>query len=162
MSAQSAAKQVSPPELTQEEATYGKRPNYLSYQVRLGHDAGNSLSCGHRALTALKCWGRKNLEEIKASNPPDMERAQAYWARKDMIERINQFSPGMTFIFSDADIFGNGLNLANWIRERGLGMLTEHGPIKNPNSGNMIRFWMWTYTTAKVPRIYEVRGENQK
>lgn len=52
---------------------------------------------------------------------------------------------GMTYIFSDADKFGNGKKLYTYIKKNKLGKVVSTGPVKNPESGNIIRTWLWTY-----------------
>lgn len=49
-------------------------------------------------------------------------------------------------VFSDVDRQGTltgGNALCEYIRKNNLGEIVELGPRKNPNSGNMIKIWMW-------------------
>jgi len=49
-------------------------------------------------------------------------------------------------MFSDTDHGGSkgGNALAEYIRENNLGSIVEAGPRMNPNSGNMIKMWIWS------------------
>jgi hypothetical protein len=56
------------------------------------------------------------------------------------------------YVFSDAQDEGNGAVLATFIRKNKLGKLVESCWEENPNSGNMIKTWIWT------PDVDELRG----
>lgn len=47
------------------------------------------------------------------------------------------------FCFSDADCYGAGLALVQYIRDHKLGHVTESPAVQNPNSGHDIRAWFW-------------------
>lgn len=47
------------------------------------------------------------------------------------------------FIFSDADVFGKGIELAKYIKENKLGIVTETPSVLNANSYHIIRVWCW-------------------
>lgn len=47
-------------------------------------------------------------------------------------------------LFSDNDIYKNGIALASYIQKHGLGQIVESAEVKiNPNSSNPIRVWTW-------------------
>ena len=46
-------------------------------------------------------------------------------------------------IFSDSEYHGNGKALAKYIREKKLGRVAGSKPRVNPNTGRLIRVWVW-------------------
>ncbi len=55
------------------------------------------------------------------------------------------FAKGYSYIFSDSVVNGNGQAIADFIRKHKLGSLIATRPRKNPNSGNMIKIWIWRF-----------------
>lgn len=55
------------------------------------------------------------------------------------------FQKGYSYIFSDSVNNGNGQDIADFIKKHGLGSLIETRARLNPNSGNMIKIWIWRF-----------------
>lgn len=103
------------------------------------------VSCGVRCLQGLTwdksfpsaVWFRKDLEKRpKFLNFGYSHKGGGYHAH---------LHAGFTYIFSDADIYKNGIRAAEFIKGNGLGEIVEVGPVKNPSGGNIIRTWVWIY-----------------
>jgi hypothetical protein len=54
------------------------------------------------------------------------------------------------FSDTDNDSNGGGNALYKYILDHNLGPIVEFGPRKNPNSGNMIKLWVWTPPHASL------------
>jgi len=129
--------------------------------------AGSQISCGIQEIHSLWPWNPKQYENRK-DNPiftsiseSEYSKAQVLGLRKNMFESeyhvTYTWKPGMLFTFSDADVYGNGLAFAKWLKQEGLvdGEMTEIGPTINPNSKNEIRMWIFKYN-GKKPTKYTV------
>ena len=70
-----------------------------------------------------------------------------------------------SLVFSDADFNSDvsdgktygGRNFALYIKEHTLGHLTESPPVRNPNSGNTIRTWIWDVDWSALNSWYAER-----
>lgn len=68
--------------------------------------------------------------------------------RKILVERSDgdtKYVREAFVMFSDTDHGGakGGNALYKYIKDNNLGPIMEFGPLKNPNSGNMIKMWVW-------------------
>lgn len=68
------------------------------------------------------------------------------------------------YVFSDADVFGNGLGFSKYIRDNNLGELTESvEKATNPNSGHDIRVWVWRIDRPAVKKhLFDQMGWDEK
>lgn len=87
---------------------------------------GSSMSCGISTL-----WG---LGATPVSIVNKVLHQRAATDRKWMREAF--------VVFSDL-VHGAGARLCKYIRDNNLGNITEIGPRMNPNTGNMIKIWVW-------------------
>lgn len=91
---------------------------------------GSGCSCGTSILTGLRNTSPKDIvyKVLTQRHPNDYKKVREAFA-----------------IFSDTDhkgVFG-GNALCSYIRENKLGDIVELGPRQNPNTGNMIKIWIW-------------------
>lgn len=126
--------------------------------------AATSISCGCRQLSGLHIWNRKHLEKrLQWGN--DYTEADVITRRRSIFDGDNgnctPMMGGYTYIFSDNEGSRNGKQLAAFIKQEKLGDLTEHGPVRNPNSGNKIRTWVWTWN-GKIPEQFKVNADTDK
>jgi hypothetical protein len=108
--------------------------------------AGSQISCGVKQLYNL------DLAEFKAvfgQRAKKKREPLSYWDEYDEIG--DRFETGYTYLLSDiaSDPNHHGQSIADFIRANDLGTLTEHGEVRNPNSGNQIKVWVWTYNGNK-------------
>lgn len=48
------------------------------------------------------------------------------------------------YLFHDAVRYKNGTKLAKYILDNDLGTVVETKSVRNPNSGRMVKAWLWT------------------
>jgi len=69
------------------------------------------------------------------------------------------FTKDITYIFSDRVDYGNGQKIADYIREHELGYLTESHATVNPNSGGLIKVFVWTWNGKLPPHLKKAMEE---
>lgn len=105
------------------------------------HVRDSYISCGVWQLYGLQLQDRHHAPDtIKAAL------ARAF------LDDEGPPKPGQVIIFSDADVIGNGLRVAEYITTEGLGTLSVHKST-NPNTGNAITTWLWTVGDKQIPGI---------
>ena len=57
-------------------------------------------------------------------------------------------------VFTDNNNHTRGIELARFIRKRHLGTLINTGQRKNPNSGNLVKLWIWAPNEDAVNKWY--------
>jgi hypothetical protein len=92
---------------------------------------GNSyVSCGVTMLAGLHNSSPSQIVDkvLKERNPTDVKKIREAFV-----------------MFSDTDngALMGGNALYSYIRENNLGNIVEFGPRMNPNTGNMIKLWIW-------------------
>jgi hypothetical protein len=106
-------------------------------------------------LRYLSCCGVREITDLRHTTSPE-----------DALHRFRviTFNAGETFryaLFTEAGLneegYAYGEEFAAFIRENKLGNVVEtEGRYINPNSGNILKCWLWTVNHPKV-RAYGVR-----
>ena len=94
-------------------------------------------------LNEMSCCGAREMHELKFTSPKT--------AVKEVV--LDKFREGENFsvcIFTGTARAKYGKSLASYIKEHNLGTVVKVGPIKNPNSGNMIEVWTWAINSRKL------------
>jgi hypothetical protein len=97
------------------------------------------MSCGVRILADIA-----SLEK----SPPLLARAIS---RHEALAFPYSTANHFTYIFSDNVERGNGAWLARFIKDNGLGTLTESPEVRNHNTGyTHIQTWIWNYNGKAI------------
>jgi hypothetical protein len=117
----------------------------------------SNISCGVKQLYDLGYWSKKFDGPAGLTSGPHSTTIQQVTAQRHAIftSQYSGVMKGYTYLFSDAESYGNGTNFAKFIKQENLGELTEGHTTVNPNSSNKIRVWVWTYN-GKKPSKYHV------
>lgn len=90
------------------------------------------------------CCGVREYSGLNGRNKEILEYVIDY--RFAIGHRLGQYMPEnfRYLIFTDNREFENGDSLRNFITERNLGTVIETASNHNPNSGNMVKVYIWT------------------
>jgi hypothetical protein len=107
------------------------------------------VSCGIYQLYALNLNCFRELLSITEAKAEELRKtAQAGY--EEYCFPSQKFIKGQAYFFSDAVVYKNGQVIADFIKNNDLGIITEIGPWRNPNSGNNIKAWLWVYNGNKL------------
>jgi hypothetical protein len=130
------------------------------------------ISCGAQVLFNLDAINKKALESLLQPEykrwqdrvrPGGDGRPNDPYIRDYITEQRakgvydNKIYPGETVVFSDADRYGNGKKLLQYIKRHKLGEVVSLSTI-NPNTKNKITTYLWVYNGAKLKEGATIRG----
>lgn len=100
------------------------------HQAKIGATLGTNVSCGVTFYWHLN----------SSNDSPERQVAKILKERSTSDKKIRE----AFVIFSDtAGVNAGGSKLYRYIKENKLGNVMEFGPRMNPNTGNMIKLWVW-------------------
>ncbi len=121
-------------------------------------------------IASTSCCGMKELHNLCTTRWDPKLHQNVTISMEELVTTVYDYYrtyAGFCFvIFSDIIKYDlkQGIRLAEYIREQGLGDVLETAPTRNPNSRNLIHAWLWVIDMKAMKKWYtkESRREVSK